>query len=959
MFSSVLYSQLSNSHWLPPLNENNVSSLPHYVFLSTPVATPFEVTITDGAGNAINGSPFTISQGSPRRILIGGQGLTDMFISDFLVNQVNDNRGLILTGSEEFSVSFRVAHNSHAEHLVSKGTDALGTDFRVGSLPNGTISASRNFVTGFMATQDGTTVVVSDYNTDIEFEGLNGPTPMTQTFQMDAGDSVVLTGHASSSSNDPVANLDGFIGARIQSNLPIAVSSGNALGNNFMGGGSDFNLDQVLPIEQIGTEYIVVRGNGDFGDNTENPLVIATEPNTDVFINGSNTPFTTLVNAGDFITIPETFYQGTAPHQNMFIETSSPAYLYQIINGAPEDITSGLSIIPPLSCFLSRSNEIIFTDTIIPQGSNPGVDFQFYNTTLTILTTVDATLSINGGTIPPGAPLAVTGNPNWVTYRIDNITGNVTIESTGPMAAGVLGWGATSPGGVFENSGFFGYYSDVEIPTADPVDVCITDTANLFDAITSPISPGGTWSPQLAGGGDIFDASQDASGVYTYSVMESCGLVEVDVTVTVFEGTASLTTLTNNGPICLNDDAIFTLEGTPDAVVSFTLNGGATQTVVLDASGMAQVTVMGATEDQTIVVLQIEDLNEGCPVVLDETQTIEITEGNGVITSLSNNGPICSSTDAVFTLEGTPDGIVSFSINGGAIQTIVLDTAGFAQVTITAPAADQTITLTEIIDPVDGCPVTLDQTQTISVTSLIDAVVLFSYNTLFCETNENQFPDISAPGFTNGGVFAADTGLVIDGNTGEIDVSNSIPGPYTITYTVATDLDNCVTGGVGSFDIVIETALPVSFAPFEDTCLNSTATDLPLESLEGVTGTWFPAVIDSAVLGTTTYTFTPDPEFCAAEFSIDLTVINCAIQRGISPNNDGLNDFFDLRSFNVREIQIFSRLGNEVFSMENYEDQWQGQSNDGSELPTGTYYYVIVFEDMETRTGWIYVQREE
>ncbi|WP_415776934.1 gliding motility-associated C-terminal domain-containing protein, partial [Flavobacterium gelidilacus] len=37
--------------------------------------------------------------------------------------------------------------------------------------------------------------------------------------------------------------------------------------------------------------------------------------------------------------------------------------------------------------------------------------------------------------------------------------------------------------------------------------------------------------------------------------------------------------------------------------------------------------------------------------------------------------------------------------------------------------------------------------------------------------------------------------------------------------------------------------------------------------------------------------------------------------------------------------------------------QWYGQSDNGNELPTGTYYFVIERDNVETKSGWIYINR--
>ena len=86
--------------------------------------------------------------------------------------------------------------------------------------------------------------------------------------------------------------------------------------------------------------------------------------------------------------------------------------------------------------------------------------------------------------------------------------------------------------------------------------------------------------------------------------------------------------------------------------------------------------------------------------------------------------------------------------------------------------------------------------------------------------------------------------------------------------------------------------------------------------------------------------------------------ISCNIQRGISPNNDGDNDNFDLMALGVKKLVIFNRYGKEVYSKSNYTTEWHGQTASGDELPTGTYFYSIETNACENKTGWIYVNRQ-
>mgnify|MGYP006268009727 CR=1 FL=1 len=72
------------------------------------------------------------------------------------------------------------------------------------------------------------------------------------------------------------------------------------------------------------------------------------------------------------------------------------------------------------------------------------------------------------------------------------------------------------------------------------------------------------------------------------------------------------------------------------------------------------------------------------------------------------------------------------------------------------------------------------------------------------------------------------------------------------------------------------------------------------------------------------------------------------VPNGITPNGDGLNDnlVFDQLLLNPdeypnNELIVFNRWGDIVYEAKPYSNDWQGQNSDGTNLPDGTYYYIL------------------
>ncbi|SEW46871.1 gliding motility-associated C-terminal domain-containing protein [Chitinophaga sp. YR573] len=114
----------------------------------------------------------------------------------------------------------------------------------------------------------------------------------------------------------------------------------------------------------------------------------------------------------------------------------------------------------------------------------------------------------------------------------------------------------------------------------------------------------------------------------------------------------------------------------------------------------------------------------------------------------------------------------------------------------------------------------------------------------------------------------------------------------------------------------------------------------------------------------TTYTLhVSSPNGCGtAADEVKVTVYkNIKIPNAFSPNGDGINDTWSIKqisSYTDADVSIFNRYGQLVFHSKGYTNEWDGRYN-GSQLPVGTYYYVI---DLKTLlplhfTGWVALLR--
>jgi IgGFc binding protein/CHU_C Type IX secretion signal domain/SprB repeat len=444
-----LQSQLDTIHYLPCMHARGEQG-PQYLYLSTPEAQPFEVTIEDGAGNIV--STEIINNTSPYVLPLGSSHFTKVMVSQDSLHKPITGKGLVIHGEKPFYAYFRVHSDSRfqAGDLTCKGRAALGTTFRIGHLLQGHYGQSmRSNFFSVMATEDSTLVNVSEYenNTRFRMNSTNAPYAPNQQVTLNKGQTVTFSQYAAPTAGENPVN--GFMGTLLTCSKPCAVNTGSWTGSPVTYSANDIGIDQIVPFELVGDEYILCRGNG--SEVLERPILVAHKNDTKVYINGATTPQHTL-QAGDWVALQTSLY---TQQGNMHILTSEPLYVYQMVGGVAtgDDVprTAGLIFVPPVSCGIPNKVDPIFLPNQIGSMRFDG------GMMITAMRDSSVVVRVDGVPVPIGAAGTVVGNPDFVTYRALTMFQ----QSGSPQTVSVVAEGAVQVAlfGRNEPASFAGFFS--------------------------------------------------------------------------------------------------------------------------------------------------------------------------------------------------------------------------------------------------------------------------------------------------------------------------------------------------------------------------------------------------------------------------------------------------------------------------------------------------------------------
>jgi gliding motility-associated-like protein len=173
---------------------------------------------------------------------------------------------------------------------------------------------------------------------------------------------------------------------------------------------------------------------------------------------------------------------------------------------------------------------------------------------------------------------------------------------------------------------------------------------------------------------------------------------------------------------------------------------------------------------------------------------------------------------------------------------------------------------------------------------------------------------------------------------------NVTKSSQTITFTNYPD--EILVGKTSTLTAIASSGLPVSFNSVNPSIASVSGNILTAVSKGSVQIRAYNAGDDN---------YQPAENFVTVEvYSTHGDIMNL-----FTPNNDGINDYWelpDMDSWGSCDVRIFNRWGKLVYAKDNYDNLWDGTSNDNP-LPEGPYYYVIETANAGVKKGTVNIVR--
>ena len=388
---------------------------------------------------------------------------------------------------------------NNPETYSLKGQNAVGTEF---VCPFQNTWANGNYapiqpksMICIVATEDNTTVWITPKATVV-----GHPVGITYSVVLNRGQTYTVE-NVSQATNTPGNNLGGTI---VVADKPIAVTVSDDSVTNSGGGCRDLMGDQIVPVDVVGTNYIVNRGNM-FANSQEGIFIVATQNFTSVSVTTNLGTFSQLLNQGDTWK-----YVLTATETLAYVDADKNVYVLQASGFGCE---VGEALLPPINC--AGSSQVSFTRT----------NNETFILNLLCPTSAINNFQLNGSsTLVPGTafnPVPGTGG-FWsgaqITFSTTDIpvgSSNLITNSSEYFGMGVINGGA--------GSGCYYHYMSafnrkVYTKAGNDTTLCNGDPSVLLNGSVEGGSTTGEWTV-INGAGSFVNAT-DLSSSYVPSASD-------------------------------------------------------------------------------------------------------------------------------------------------------------------------------------------------------------------------------------------------------------------------------------------------------------------------------------------------------------------------------------------------------------------------------------------------------
>ena len=461
------------------------------------------------------------------------------------------------------------------------------------------------------------------------------------------------------------------------------------------------------------------------------------------------------------------------------------------------------------------------------------------------VTPTNAACGASNGSVTLGAVTGGTG-PYLYYFNGGGLSANITYNN---LAAGSYTLAVQDANGCVFNAPNVSI-SNTGGPSAvsvSPVDATCghTDGSITIGAVTGGVGP---YTYDLNNTG-VFTATTVynnlAAGSYILSVKDVNGCIYTAQPTTIGTTGAPTVTITNPAPTCASGSADITA-----AAITAGSTPGLTYTYFTDAAGTVPLATPAAISAGGTYYI-VGTTAGGCasspmPVV------VTVRTGATAIQVVTTNAG-CGASNGIVLLGNVTGGVGPYQYN--------FNGTGFSSTITYNNLAAGSYTL--VVQDANGCTFNAPNVQ-ISNSGGATAVAIASTDATCGQSNGS----ITISNVTGG--VSPYTYQINNGGYSNTTVYNNLAaGAYTVSVK---DVNGCIYNApVTTINNTTNSITPV-FDAIANLCQNSTAPALPLQSTNGISGTWSPASINTAVPGPNVYTFTPTGNPCAAPVTLTITV---------------------------------------------------------------------------------------